>query len=846
MPADCDQYPSLPMNHRSVAECIDDFLGRGSESAYVQPAGYRTERWSYRRVAETSFRFARELDARGIAKGERVMLWGPNSAQWVAAFLGCASRGVIAVPMDDAATQDFASRVARQVDAKLLVASGSHAGAIALPTLFLEDLPQALSHHLLQAPTPIESGPQDTVEIVFTSGTTAEPKGVVITHGNILANVAPLETEIRKYLRYERWVHPVGFLNLLPLSHVFGQFLGIFIPQLMGGTVVFEHTLKPAEIVAAVRRERISVIVSVPRVLQSLKEKVERDVKAGGWPEKFTKMFRHAKGKKFLRRAWIFRRVHRTFGLKFWAFISGGAALDGATEEFWGRLGFAVIQGYGLTETTSLISVNHPFRLGKGSIGKVMPGREVKLGPEGEILVRGGGVASGYWGSEQPVTEHEGWYATGDIGALDAEGNLYFKGRKKDVIVTPAGMNVYPEDLEAALRRQPGVKDCMVVALPREGNAEACAVMILREGTVPAAAVESANETLAEFQQIRHWLVWPGEDFPRTSTQKPRRNEIQEQVLQQKASDRAGSSPLADLIARSTGHSTEGLSKSSDLENDLNLSSLDRVELLGALEDRYQVDLSETEFAAVKTIGDLERMLKGGHPERAKFAYPAWVQRWPVTWIRNLVHYTLLRPAMFVLGWPKIFGSENLRSVEGPVLVICNHISDVDVGFIQTALPARLRHKLATATGGEALQALHTPESSRNVLWRSFDRMEWFLGVSLLNLFPLPRQAGFRDSFVYAGESVDRGYSVLVFPEGRHSINGDMLPFRSGVGLLVNNLNIPVVPMRIDGLFDLKQAGRKIAKPGQVRVHLGKPVRFPPSSDPAALAAELQEIVKHL
>ena len=194
-------------------------------------------------------------------------------------------------------------------------------------------------------------------------------------------------------------------------------------------------------------------------------------------------MFRTAESKHFLHRWWIFRRIRRQFGWKFWAFISGGAALDRDTEEFWGRLGYAAIQGYGLTETTSLISVNHPFRLGKGSIGKVLTGREIKLAPDGEILVRGGGVAAGYWqGTElHPVATEDGWYRTGDVGELDSTGNLYFKGRKKDVIVTPAGMNVYPDDLEAALRRQPEVKDAVVVALPRNGNAEPCAALILRD-----------------------------------------------------------------------------------------------------------------------------------------------------------------------------------------------------------------------------------------------------------------------------------------------------------------------------------------------------------------------------
>src|SRR5205085_358959 len=210
------------------------------------------------------------------------------------------------------------------------------------------------------------------------------------------------------------------------------------------------------------------------RMLQSLKEKLERDLEAENGLEEFRKRFEAAEGKHFLRRWWMFRGVHGQLGWKFWAFICGGAALDRATEEFWGRLGYAVIQGYGLTETTSLISVNHPFRLGKGSIGKVLAGREVKLAPDGEILIRGSGVATGYWNGHelQHMAGEGGWYHTGDIGERDAEGNLYFKGRKKDVIVTPAGMNVYPEDLESALRRQLAVKDCSVVPLPLDGNAE--------------------------------------------------------------------------------------------------------------------------------------------------------------------------------------------------------------------------------------------------------------------------------------------------------------------------------------------------------------------------------------
>ncbi|MGH9505143.1 MAG: AMP-binding protein [Terriglobales bacterium] len=839
------------MERRSVVEYLEAFLRRGRECAYIQHRGYRTVRWSYRQVAETAFQFARELEQRGIGKGERLLLWGPNSAEWVAAFFGSALRGVIIVPLDDAGTAAFALRVHQQVEGKLLVCSREHA-LPSIPMIVLEDLQTTLSVHLSAPYEATEMTAADVLEIVFTSGTTAAPKGVVITRGNVLGNIAPLETEIQKYLKYEWLVHPVRFLNLLPLSHVFGQFLGIFLPPLMGGTVIFQETLNPAEVIRTIRRERVSVLVAVPRMLQSLKEKIERDLEDEARLEDFWRRFEAAEGKHFLRRWWIFRRVHRWFGWKFWAFISGGAALDRVTEQFWGRLGYAAIQGYGLTETTSIVSVNHPFRLGQGSIGKVLAGREVKLAPDGEILVRGSGVAAGYWtGDElQPITEQQGWYGTGDIGALDAEGNLYFKGRKKDVIVTPAGMNIYPEDLEAAVRRQPEVKDCVVVALPREGNAEPCAVMIMRDGNAdPESVVKRSNETLADYQRIRNWLVWPGEDFPRTSTQKPRTSVIQQFVqgrLGGTSAGQTGLSPLAELLARVKGKAPGKLGEESDLESDLNLSSLDRVELLGALEDRYQLDLSETQFAAVKTMGDVERMLRGKLPPRVHYHYPAWVQRWPATWVRLAAHYLLLRPAMFLLGWPRVAGRENVRGLRGPVMVVCNHIADVDIGFVQTALPGRFRHRLATATRGEALEALRTPPSQRNLLARGYDRVKWAVGVSLLNLFPLPRNAGFRESFAYAGESVDRGYSILVFPEGRHTTDGKIGPFRAGVGLLANNLAIPIVPMRIDGLFELKKAKKRFARPGKIQVKIGKPVRFPPVSSPEWIAAELQKKVEAL
>ena len=841
----------------SLAEFfLEHFRAHAQECAYSQRRGYRTERVTYGQVVEWAFGFAQELERRSVAKGDRVMLWGENSAEWAAVFFGCALRGVVVVPMDDGASVDFARRVCGQVGARLVVASGrrrEEAGDLSVAILGLEELPGSRQDSAMSGGGDMPRR-DDVLQIVFTSGTTADPKGVVITHGNVLANIDPLEKEIRAYLSYERFVHPVRFLNLLPLSHVFGQFLGMFLPPLMGGTVIFQNELKPSEVMNTIRRERVSVLVSVPRVLQSLKHKVERDMEDHGQREKFRERFMEAKDKHFLRRWWIFRAIRRQFGWKFLAFISGGAALDSGTEEFWGRLGYAVIQGYGLTETTSLISVNHPFRLGKGSIGKVLPGREVKLAEDGEILVRGGGVASGYWNSEgsHGVSDEQGWYRTGDIGALDAAGNLYFKGRKKEVIVTPGGTNVHPGDLEAALLRQPEVKDCVVVGVERDGNAEPCAVVILRDGGDLESLVRRANESLSEYQRMRMWVEWPQEDFPRTNTQKPKQQAIADFVrarMEQAGPASAGqaaNSSLGDLIARVAGRSVPNLRSEASLDSDLGLSSLDRVELLSALEDRYQVDLSETRFSSVRTVGDVERMLRGEAAPGEAYHYPRWVLRWPARLVRLLAHYLLMRPAIVLLGWPRILGRENLRGVKGPLLVVSNHLGDVDPGFILTALPARFRHRLAVATGGEVLEALRSPSADRNWFLRVYDRVQWILGVSLLNLFPLPREAGFRRSFAYAGEAVDRGYSVLVFPEGRHTTDGKLCPFRAGIGLLAANLGIPVLPMRIDGLFEYKKAGKKFAPPWKLSVRIGSPVKFPAGVNVAAIAAELQERVRDL
>jgi long-chain acyl-CoA synthetase len=840
---------------QSLLEFVAKYAAKGDEVAVRYRRGYRMESWSYARIVQESNRVARELEARGIGKGDALLLWGENSPQWIVAFLGCLLRGAIIVPLDHASTVAFASRVAGEVNAKLIFRSQNlpEASNLAGESIVLESLSDLIKGHDASTYAASALARTDPLQIIFTSGTTAEPRGVVLTHGNVLANIEPLEREIKKYLRYEGLVHPLRFLNLLPLSHVFGQMLGLFIPPLLAGTVVFPGSFKPSELIEVMRRERISVLVAVPRFIESLQREIERQMEREGRLAKFEKDYATARKKHFLLRWWRFRRVHSRLGWKFWAFISGGAALPERTESFWKRLGYAVIQGYGMTETTSLISLNHPFRSAEGSIGRVFPGVEVRIDDHGEVLVRGENVAAAYRqkDSTHAVAESDGWFRTGDLAETDDSGRLYFKGRRKNVIVTPAGMNVYPEDLEKALRRERGVKDCVVIGVERDGKEGPFAVLLLNDpGDNPAPIVASANQSLAEYQQIREWFVWPESDFPRTPTQKPLLPRIREAVGGHLGAGSAQPGHLrgsvGDLIFQITGRNAGADSEGLTLDSDLQLSSLDRVELMSALEDRYQTDLSEVRFSEVATIGQLEKLLRQSAGESTQHAYPKWPQNWMTTLFRLATYYGLAWSATYLMAAPRVRGRENLRGLRGPALIVSNHITYLDIAWILPSLPARFRNRLATAMGGERLTGMRHPPREMNFVQRFVERLGYFLVVSLFNVFPLPRQSGFLKSFSFAGDLADRGWNILIFPEGQTTADGQMLPFRSGIGLLAKQLDLPVIPVRLSGLFELKQRHKILARPGHVQLSIGKPIRFSPEQDAQQIADELQRIVGQL
>ncbi|HWZ96228.1 MAG TPA: AMP-binding protein [Candidatus Dormibacteraeota bacterium] len=845
------------MKRANLVNLMERFARFGGDAAVVQRRGYRREKRTYAEVRANALAWSALLAERGIGAGDRVLLWGANSAEWIAGFWAIQLCEAIAVPMDSGANVEFVQKTIRDAGVKLILRDRGLAEVeLEIPALLLEEAEVVLKTVRVGAEKVSVSAAQRSAiaEILYTSGTTAEPRGVVLTHGNFLANLEPIEKGIEEYRKYERWLHPLRFVSLVPLSHVFGQFMTLFVPPLLGATVVFENSTNPLEILRTIKKERATALIAVPRMLDALRGAVEREIEQHNWREWIEQAKKDALDESFLKRAWIFRRIHRMFGWRFWAFICGGAALSSETELFFKRLGFAVVQGYGMTETASLISLNHPFRAAEGSVGKVLPGREFKLAEDGEILVRGENVSAGYWDDGEVRTDKESaWLRTGDLGELDAEGNLRFRGRKKNVIVTPAGLNVFPEDIEAKLRDFPQIRDCVVLPVKRGSDTEPCAVLLPRQRDDNSAravvqterecgiAVDHANRLLADYQRVHRWVIWPEADFPRTSTGKPRLALIAARIPELLEPSKK-ESPATDFLA--------GLPFVLPTEGSLeSLSSLDRVELLSAIEQRYNAELDETSFSEAKTVADVQRLLQQPSVRPSDYSYPHWTQREPVRWMRLLVYYALVWPATKILGHPRVAGREHLKKISGPAIVISNHITRrADVGLILMALPARFRHRLATAMGGETLLRMRKPPSEWFFAKCWAYQFGYFLVTALFNVFPLPQFSGFRESFRFAGESVDRGYSVLIFPEGEvnNSEDGLMEPFQSGIGLLAQNLQLPVIPMRLDGVWGMKRERRRLAHRGEITVHIGEPISFPTGTAPEDIARKLQQIVSDL
>ena len=809
--------------------------------------GYRARTYTYAETATAARGFAARLQSAGLVKGDKVVFWSENRPEWIIALWGCLLNGCIAVPIDYRASHEFLASVARIVNAKLFLLGDdveerrrTYEHRVDAQTWKLSEIDfRALDPSPFE---PVTVARDDTAEIIFTSGATAEPKGVILTHRNVLANIIPVEKEIQKYRKYGRPFRPIRFLNLLPLSHMFGQAMATFVPPILSGTVVFMRGYNPHEIVRQIKSRRISVLVSVPKILDVLADHVARL-----YPD-----VRNVPAEKegVAKRWWRYRAVHRLFGLKFWSFVVGAAPLESSLESFWGRLGFLVVQGYGLTETAPIVTLNHPFSTSKGSVGKPIAGVDIKIAPDGEILVRGENVTTGYYGAPEATGAafEEGWFHTGDIGELDDAGRLFIRGRKKEMIVTPEGLNVFPEDVERVVNAVPGVKDSAAVGITQNGEERVQVALIVEPGTSAADVVKAANAQLADHQRIRGAQIWPGAELPRTEgTKKLKRHEIRMWLQTGMAPPSATSrgSSVESVVARYTGG--RALEPGVTLE-EMGLSSLERIEMMVALEEALNTTIDESAFSNARTVADLEKLAAApaaAEPAPEPVEFPSWNRAMPFRVLRAIAQPGFLLPLSRVFAWITVEGREHLRDIRGPVIYAANHQSHMDVPVILAALPGHLRRRVATAMAKEFFKAHFFPEGySRGK--RFLRSLEYYLSAAFFNTFPLPqREAGARQTLRYTGDLVGDGFSVLIFPEGKRTDHGEIARFRPGVGMMAARLGVPVVPVRVEGIDRVLHQTWKMAKPGPVRVVFGAPMQLS-GDDYVDLTARVEAAVRKL
>jgi long-chain acyl-CoA synthetase len=827
---------SAPGRKTTLADLFKQIENLESDCVHYYD-GFRTWKRRYDEVALAARKFAADLAANGIGKGEKVIFWCENRPEWLAALWGCLISGVIAVPLDFRSSADFVMRVQRITNARLILTGEETSGAPSFagcPVWRLDEFewPEEGTARVIPPAPPVSIQPDDIAEIVFTSGSTGEPKGVVLTHRNILSSIIGVEPAINRYRRYIQYAEPIRVLNLLPLSHMFGQSLAAFGPPLVPACVVFMKSYSPPEIIRRIREEKILAAVVVPKMLESLMEYVA---------SRFT-----AKGDRLsrLRRVWRHRKLHWAFGLKFWAFIVGGAALDTEVEDFWARRGFFVIQGYGLTETAPIISFNDPSSAKRGSVGRTLPGVEVKIAPDGEILVRGENVTAGYFGSPEETQRAftDGWFHTGDFGELDSTGHLTIHGRKKELIVTPEGLNVVPEDVEHVLDSIPGVRESAVV-----GPDRVRAVLVLEPGANLDEIVREANQKLEPRQRIRDAAIWPGPLLPRTeATGKLKRFAVLDWLEhgQAKAPGEGvpatvpGRNPLYDLLAKyAPGRK---ITEETTLD-ELGLSSLDRVELMIDVEKTLGTQIDESSFAAHRTAGEL---LSAPKPvEEVKF--PEWADSPILRIARAVAQPAVLLPLTRVFADLEVSGREHLPESSGPLILAANHQSHMDTPVILAALPARRRNKVAVAMWKEYFAAHFHPERfPLSERWST--TLLYVLACGAFHGFPLPQtEMETSQALRYMGRLVNRGESILIFPEGGRSESGEIRRFLPGVGMLASRLHLPVVPVRLRGLNYVLPPSARFPRRGSVQVRFGKPLELK-GRNYAELAREVEESVRAL
>ena len=804
---------------QTLIDLFNTFERLGDKTAFVNRTGVRRIVVSYKEFHANALKMANLLAQSGVEPGDRVLIWGPNSSWWVIAYWGIIIRGAVAVPVDFMSDLARAESIRSFTNSTVVVQSRFKSERMAAGvSLLLEELP-----FLLADTAPIQTlasiAPEDTAQLIYTSGTTGNPKGVILSHKNLVANMIQIHKQI-PIITTE-----FNFLSLLPLSHMFEQMGGLFTPLYRGAAVVYLRTLKPSAIMAALGEENIAVIMSVPRLMQLLKTTVERELDEKHLSAIFRSLLDSAQAlTKGLRRL-LFFPVHNRFGRNFTVFVSGGAPLDPEVFNFWNNMGFAVLEGYGLTETSPVICVNTMERQLSGSVGPPLPGVQIKI--EGkEVLVRGDNVFRGYYENAQASRDafsDDGWFRTGDLGEINQDGWLVIKGREKELIVTGSGINVYPDELEAVLNKIAGVKESCVIGVERGGGEEVHAVLILDgSGIAPEDIIAQANNYLDALHRITGATVWGDAEFPKTTTLKIKKFTVKEHI--EKGPEENGESvsrdSLINLLARITGTDSGKISEQSLLVADLGLTSIDRVELVSFMEQEYRLDIDDSQIGLESRVADLRQMIAAREKPTQHGHFRFWTNCRIFRGVRMVTDALFHAPLFHCFVRLKVQGLENIKSLDGPVMFVANHLSYLDQPAIMFALPRKIRCRTATAAWEEFFFGDY------HGINRIFRRFCYEYGTMLFNLFPLPQSQGFSASLAFMGKLADADVHILIFPEGEHSRDGTMLPFQQGLGLMVTELGIPVVPIKISGTDQVLPHEAKLPKRGDVTITFGEPLHF--------------------
>ena len=824
-------------------ETLQDLVTEGARRFAPRPAlmmrpSFRTRTLRYRDLGATVPRVATVLSEAGVEPGQRVIVWAVNRPEWGLALLALAHLGAVAVPLDVRHTVAFGRSVAGKTDARLVLASrqtDASAVELGLPVLWIESLPDLARRVAPIAPAPIAG---DTLaEIVFTSGTTGDPKGAMLTHANLLGCATAMGSVMR--------VAPDDrFLSVLPLSHLYEQVLGLIGPLLQGASVVYPVSRQPAVLLRTFRDFRVSILLIVPQGLRLLDAAIERKVDQAGRRARFEQLHAIARRLPFRARRLLFGPVLRELGGRLHTVGVGASALEVEIAQRWTEMGIRVLQGYGQTEMGPVVSFTRPQRNVIGTVGEPIPGVEVTIAADGEILARGPGQFAGYWqnpAATAAAMDDEGWYHTGDLGTLSADGLLSFRGRKKDMIALPDGQKVYPEDVETALRLDERIRDATVVAWPPGPNLRVHAVLLMDDPAEVDAVVRAANERLAPHQHIRGSTVWPDPDLPRTHTLKVRKPEVLARLEVMRTGEAAApvavgaasagdvvpADPVTTIVAAIAGRSPGAIGPGDRLSSDLDLDSLRRVELLGVIEEELGVFVDDDALPPDATVGELVTLVEANREARRRVGSWTWPLSPVVRGVGLAFQVLLMQPFVRATYRVRTTGLEHLQGLDGPVLLTPNHCLHLDNAIILSRLPLAVRWHLSMAAAADTIYDNPIQGAAASVI---------------ANAFPLQREGGVRRSLELLGQRLDRGFSIVLFPEGKLTLGGPVQPFMAGAGLVAVEGGTPVIPVmiRINRMSVVDRRTLPGPLRGDVELVLGHPVVFDADTDHATATTRLE------